>query len=88
MHEIRRVQLQQTAAEGRQFVLAFRKRHHLHTQQHDRRCVIHDEIEIELAVRLHDKQSGLDLAVTRAFSADAIEEAFDVFLGDHRLTWF
>ena len=88
MDQIGRVELEQAAAQYREVVLVLWQRHDLHTHQHYRRCVIHDDREIELAARFDDPQSGLHLAVARAFSADAIEEAFDVFLGDHRLTWF
>src|SRR4051812_2338844 len=89
MDQIRGVQLEQPATERRELILVFRNRHHLHAHEHDGRRVVDDERKIELAAGFHDPQSGLRLAVARAFSsADTIEEAFDVFLGDHRLTWF
>src|SRR5437868_9210696 len=88
MDQVRRIELEESTTQGCYLALVLRQRHHFYTHQHHRRRVIHDEREIELAAGFDDPQSGLHLAVARAFSADAIEEAFDVFLGDHRLTWF
>ncbi len=83
MQQVGGVQLQEATVERGRFGGVCRQGHHLHAQQHHRRIVGDNDIEIERTARLHHPESRFDFLIRGAVGIEPVEERLDVLTRDH-----